>query len=667
MLEADDRSWIIEKRQLYCFDDEKIFFFIDKKNIVLQFLNDLKHYHDNDKRHRDIKSENVLLQLVEYFVENLNKCWCVVKYIDHDEMMFTDRFVKKLIETSWFCASEILNEKRYNEMTNIFSLDVLFLYTFTKYNLIRDRRIDEMWSLSSAFVEQWMKKVDRIIEKKCHSKYQIILKEMLLRNSEARWFVNKCLNFMLKLNQSQMHDQIFSIDSKLFWTIESFTAKQIKVNCKRKYQVIECDNVIKSDDENSDDKNFDDRKFHDRKFDDAKTIISITSHSSNDFETDFDQFNDSIRKNDVSMTLQLSCTTQSFVTSCREIVEKDALSFAVCTSIFNDRDTNSVVRRVTDQTVIYDFQVNWDWNDSEKVNNNDLFQTSRMMRWAITKSFVKSYRRINSVNQLNNSSSQRRSENVCQTELQSLIFDWRFNSYSRNSCSITIKRVVTSQKLIENMSNAILHARNNERSKESNSLISDIMNSADFARQIKSFNEDVIDFEAKIEIEFEDRQREASFFNHRMIQTKTSIKTDREDKQSEALNRFESIVFSKLSRIRQREVLETTQFNRKKNSGRKFSIYENKIGHGLDENECDSLDAKAFYTPMLDIRRGNNVGVYHFAIYVCNLSRFGVENDFCFVHSPRLHLLYPLHLDYREHLGSRGQILPHSLLRTLAT
>ena len=553
----------------------------------MQLLSGLKHYHDNDKMHRDIKPGNVLLQLIEYLVEGLVKCRCVAKYTDHGEVASIDRLVKGRVGTPRFCASEVLDGERYNEMADIFSLGVLFLYTFAKYYPTRDRRSCEKWPSSSPLVEQWMKKVDRIIEEKCHPKYQTLLRGMLLRNPEARWPVDKCLDFMLKLDQSQTHGQTSWIGPKLPWTTGPLTAEQIKEGCKRKYQEFECDNVVKSGDgdsddegsgdEDSDDGDSDDRKSDDGESDDAKIVIPAASDPPpNGPGTDFDQSNDSIPEDDAPVTPKLSCVAQPPVTPCREAVEEDALPSAACTPIFDDRATGPTARRVADQAVVHDFHVSWDWNDSEEVNGSDLFQTCRRVPRAATRPFAKAYRRINSVDKPNNSPSQRRPENASQTGLQLPIFAWDLNSYSRTSCSTTIKRVVPSQQLTENIPDAIMHARDDERSKESGNPIPDIIDSANFARQIKSSNDGEADSEAETEIEFEDRQPEAPFFSHRVAQTKAPIKTDRGDKQPEALNGFEPIGFPKLSKNRQREVLKTTQPNRKKNSRRKFPIYEDK-------------------------------------------------------------------------------------------
>lgn len=137
---ADDRSWIIEDRQPYCLDDEELPFPIDEDDIALPLLSGLKHYHNNGKMHRDIKPGNVLLQLVEYLVEGLVKRRWVAKYTDRGEAVSTDRPVKGLAGTPWFCAPEVLDGERYNEMADIFSLGVLFLCIFMNYDPSRDRQ-----------------------------------------------------------------------------------------------------------------------------------------------------------------------------------------------------------------------------------------------------------------------------------------------------------------------------------------------------------------------------------------------------------------------------------------------------------------------------------------------------------------------------------------------
>lgn len=98
-----------------------------------------------------------------------------------------------------------------------------------------------------------MKEVDRVIKERCDPEYQALLRGILLRNSRARWPVDKCLDFMRKLGQSQRCDQISSIGPTLPWTTGPLTAAQIEEGRKRKHEEFERDNIVESVDTKSDD------------------------------------------------------------------------------------------------------------------------------------------------------------------------------------------------------------------------------------------------------------------------------------------------------------------------------------------------------------------------------------------------------------------------------
>ncbi|KAK0615765.1 kinase-like domain-containing protein [Bombardia bombarda] len=244
-LTGRSREWLIEKRQPYCLDQKDLPFPIDAKDLAAQLLSGLQHYNENGKMHRDIKPGNVLLRIVKY----CDKCQWFALYTDHSDVASTHRLMKVLTGTPFYCAPEILDGKRYNEKADIFSLGVLLLRLFTKYEPSRDRLLGKWWPRSSSEVQEWMKLVDRLIEEKCDPKYRPLLRGMLLRDPGARWSVDQ---FIRRLDQSQMRDQTSPAGLGLPWTNWPLTETQIKQGLKRKYCVLERDNVVESGDGESD-------------------------------------------------------------------------------------------------------------------------------------------------------------------------------------------------------------------------------------------------------------------------------------------------------------------------------------------------------------------------------------------------------------------------------
>lgn len=117
----------------------------------------------------------------------------------------------------------------------------------------------------------------------------------------------------------------------------------------------------------------------------------------------------------------------------------------------------------------------------------------------------------------------------------------------------------------------ILHARGDERSKESGSPIPDTMDPEDYARRMNPSNGDGADTEAETEIEFGDTKPEAPPSSHRVAQTKVPTKTDCGGKQPEALDGYEPVVLPQLYKNRRR-ILGTTQPNTTRTSRRTLMI-----------------------------------------------------------------------------------------------
>ena len=98
---AEDRPWIIEQRQEYCLDDKWLPYPIDKPDMSKQLICGLKHHHDFKKMHRDIKPANIMLELVEYRANGLDRSRWVAKYTDHEMVASTDRMVKQKCGSLW--------------------------------------------------------------------------------------------------------------------------------------------------------------------------------------------------------------------------------------------------------------------------------------------------------------------------------------------------------------------------------------------------------------------------------------------------------------------------------------------------------------------------------------------------------------------------------------
>ena len=352
-LGTDDRPWIIEQRQKYCLDDDWLPVSIDKLDIAKQLLCGLKHYHDHEHMHRDIKAANVMLQLVEYRTENDDLCRWVVKYTDHGMVASTDRLVRGRFGSQWSCAPEVLDGKPYNGMADIFSLGILFYCMFVECDTVRDR--SKWYPKSSSDLELWMRgEVDQIIEEKCpleYRAYRVLLRGMLLRDPRLRWPVDKCLGFVLKLDQGRTRDESSSTAPSLPWTTNPFIKKQQEEGCESKNEMVQRDGVVESDDELSDD---------------AKTITPAgPGPLPDDSKTNVDESDDRVLEDDVPATPESSCAPQLPVTPCLGRIE-EALPSAFCTPVFKESKTVLAVRQAADQPECYDFSAIWDWGSRHR-------------------------------------------------------------------------------------------------------------------------------------------------------------------------------------------------------------------------------------------------------------------------------------------------------------
>ena len=543
-LGADDRPWIIEQYQEYCLDDDRLPFPIDKPDMAQQLLCGLKHYHDHRHMHRDIKPANVMLQLVECRAEGLDRCRWVAKYTDHGMVASTDRLVKGVSGSPWYCAPEVLDDKRYNGMADIFSLGVLFLCMFAEYDPIRDR--SNWWPSSSSEVQLWMRaEVDRIIEEKCPLEYRVLLRGMLLRDSRARWSVDKCLDFMLRLDQSQIRDRSSLIAPTLPWTTEPFTEEQKEEYRRRKNEISRRDGAVESDDELSDD---------------AKTVTPAAPGPLPGDSRTNDEFDDRILRDDVPATPKLSCAVQLPVTPCQGFAEEDALPSAACTPIFEDRVTVPAVRQVADQPVCYDFQPVWDWG--LKI----LWEDVPAPR-AVTSAFARPSQR--------------------EPGLQLGIVDGTsgFNLSPQTSPPVKAQASLPSPQLTKNMANAIPSAGGEESLNESGRSISEDYatpmtppndyEDTEAGTEIEFGNQPAeppadahggSDFEAETEIDFGDREPHAPSSSPGVAHTNAPTNIDQENERCEVSDDSEPMALPPLSHDRKRRVLGPTRPNNKKKS-----------------------------------------------------------------------------------------------------
>ena len=357
---ADDRPWIIEQRQKYCLDDEWLPHSIDKPDMAKQLICGLKHYHDFKKMHRDIKPANIMLELVEYRAKGLDRSRWVAKYTDHGMVASTDRMVKERCGSPWYCAPEVLDGKRYNEIADVFSVGVVLLCMWAEYD---PNRKGSDWSPSSSFdVQRWMsEEVRQIIAEKCPEKYRILLIGMLLRDPKARWPVDECLDFLLRLDQSQTIDSSSSITSILPWTTEPFTEEQKQESLMRKEEVFKRDGGVKSDDELS------------------VSARTVTQVAPGPLPDDYD----------VPVTPKLSCPAQLPVTPRQSFAGEDSLPSAACTPVFGDEATVRVVKQVVEPSTSWDFTAIWDWNYLEEESSFETYRSRLPPPRAPTSAFNK--------------------------------------------------------------------------------------------------------------------------------------------------------------------------------------------------------------------------------------------------------------------------------------
>lgn len=541
---ADDRPWIIEKRQPYCLHSKKLPFPIDKKVILLQLLCGVKYYHDNNKMHRDIKPLNVLLEIVtidEDPATGLVKRRVVAKYTDHGEVVSTDRPVKGIVGTPFYFAPEVLDEQQYDEMADIFSLGVLFLRLFTGYDPSSDDSYGGKWPLSSSDVQVWMQKVDQILWDRCDVKFEPLIRGMLLRHPSKRWPVDKCLAYMQELDQSPTSDQTFSVGLQLPWGTRPLTAAQIRKGHKRNYEEFERDDVVKSDDGVLDDGESDDGRI---------VTLAASDPLPNGSGTKNDQSNHIFLKDDEPATPKLSCAAQLPVTPCLGDIEEDELPSAFCTPVVDDRVTGPANRRATSKPEVYRFDWDWDWDDSVKVDGSDNVMTSHQP----------------------------------QPRLQLGIFgsNWGYCPPTRRLA--TTKQAVPTQQLTKDMLNAMQRAEGGDDDEDSEAeTVRDV---GDKEPETPPDANDDSDPEAKTVRDVGDRESEAPSSGRRVAQRKAPIETYRRDEQPKASDGPKAFVFPQLSRNRQRKVLGTTQANNNRRRKTRYDPYKDlsfNIGGGRFE------------------------------------------------------------------------------------
>ena len=341
---------------------------------MLQLSSATVHLHSNDLMHRDIKPENVLAHQV-------GDRW-IYQFTDHGGATHTDRRMEGRQGTHFFCAPEILDGERYNEIADIFSLGVLFLEILTGHDPFSDHPLGKnVVPESSADIQTWMYQVDKLIEARCHWKYRPLLRGMLLRNTEKRWSASKCLAF-LKWVSRKRADQASLMCLTLPWKTGPFTEAELERGNKREYGVFERDNVDCGDVDPDG-----------LESDDASTIIAATAGTAGD-ECEDEVANlsrlgdinsnsgigasesgtlftnrDEITVHSAPPTPKASCQAGMPVTPRQGAVSEDGLVSVPCTPLLDDQKAPPNPERLATNEAepVYDFTKcdgGWDWGSS---------------------------------------------------------------------------------------------------------------------------------------------------------------------------------------------------------------------------------------------------------------------------------------------------------------
>ncbi|KIW76759.1 hypothetical protein Z517_09203 [Fonsecaea pedrosoi CBS 271.37] len=507
---ADDRPWLIEQRQDYCLDDEWLPLTIDKPDMAKQIICGLKHIHDHDSIHRDMKPANIMLELVEFHADGLDLGRWVVKFTDHGMVASTDYMVEGRCGSPWHCAPEVLDSKRYSKPADIFSTGVVLLCMFAEYDPNRQR---SNWSPSSSSdVRQWMiEEVDLIIEKKCPREYRVLLKGMLEKRPKARWNVDKCLDFLLRGDQSQTRDSSFSIAPTLPWTTEPFTEEQKQESLMRKEEALRRDGVVESDDGLSES---------------DRTVTPGAPSLLAD---------DRLMEDDVPATPKLTRPMRLPVTPCQGLAGEDALPSAACTPVFGDGASVRAVKRVTAQPASYDFSVTWDWHDPEGVSGSGIRWRSLPPPRVSTSEFSKPRPKPG-------------------LHLGIADVNWGFNPHPQTKAQL----FSPPQQLTENMTNMIQNAEGEDSEAETEIL------GGNEDPEVLPDTRDDNDSEAETVRHAQDRGPEASHSSRRVARTNAPTNNDHENA---APDDYKPIFLQELARNRKRRALFSTQANKRNRNG----------------------------------------------------------------------------------------------------
>lgn len=387
----DDRPWIIEEYQPYCLDAEKLPFDVDAEDMAWQLVSGLKHYHDNDIMHRDIKPGNILMRPIDD-PKNGNPRW-LFKFTDHGMVRPTNHPVEGLAGTGWYCAPEILDREPYNGKADIFSLGVELLGPLAGYW----PPVDTPYPKSSFAVRTWMIYVGRFIRTNCPRKWQPLLWGMLMRDPDLRWSAGQCLAFIVLMQEPwQRRDKFFSMRQMIPWTSGPLSKEEIEAGRKRKYDQV--------DDTESDDEitvimaspkrlpdgseagvdNWGDDIANLNDFDDI-----VTGNINEPSETSTVRAPEKFMKGDAPATPKASYAAQLPVTPRQGPAEKDGLASVPCTPVVDENVRSPIAgRMVTEPEEVFYFTDNgWDW---DKLNEKDAgyTQTDRGNRLRKTKQLL---------------------------------------------------------------------------------------------------------------------------------------------------------------------------------------------------------------------------------------------------------------------------------------
>lgn len=192
-----------------------------KNNIIRQILLAVQYLHYNKVIHRDIKSENILIDNGKIYLADFGTC-CILPEFEY--------FGKTVIGTPYYISPEIIEGKEYTYQTDIYSLGCLFCEIYKNKLPYNDNNL-------RALYYNVMHSKQRI--RFTNSQLDNLIKKMITKNHIDRPFIQNVISEFDSIYKPVHPTKLFKKDKKFFKNIQ----KKYSIPKNWEYFILSFNNV----------------------------------------------------------------------------------------------------------------------------------------------------------------------------------------------------------------------------------------------------------------------------------------------------------------------------------------------------------------------------------------------------------------------------------------